>query len=90
MESAASWIIAGINAARVALGEEPVVAPKETIIGALLDYVANCPVADFQPMNSNFGILPELTEKHHKRDRKELKIEKARKAMEEFVARLRG
>ena len=90
MESAASGIIAGINAARVALGEEPVVAPKETIIGALLDYVANCPVADFQPMNSNFGILPELTEKHHKRDRKELKIEKARKAMEEFVARLRG
>lgn len=89
MESAASGIIAGINAARVALGEEPLVVPKETVIGALLDYVANCPIKDFQPMNSNFGILPELTEKHHKRDRKELKIAKARAAMEEFVAALR-
>lgn len=86
MESAASGIVAGINAARVALGEEPVAPPKETVIGALLDYVANCPIKDFQPMNSNFGILPELTEKHHKRDRKELKIAKARKALEEFVA----
>ena len=85
MESAASGIIAGINAARVALGEEPVVPPKETIIGALLDYVANCPIKDFQPMNSNFGLLPEIAEKHHKRDRKELKIERARKAMGEFA-----
>ena len=88
MESAASGILAGINAARVALGEEPVVPPKETVLGALVDYVANCPIDDFQPMNSNFGILPELTEKHHKRDRKELKIARARKAMEEFVAGL--
>jgi len=90
MESAASGIIAGINAARVALGEQPLVVPKETVMGALLDYVANCPIKDFQPMNSNFGILPELTEKHHKRDRKELKIAKARKAMEEFATELDG
>ncbi len=90
MESAASGILAGINAARVALGEEPAVPPKETILGALVDYVANCPIDDFQPMNSNFGILPELTEKHHKRDRKELKIARARTAMEEFVQRLQG
>lgn len=89
MESAASGILAGLNAARVALGEEPVAPPKETVLGALVDYVANCPIKDFQPMNSNFGILPELTEKHHKRDRKELKIAKARAAMEEFVAGLR-
>ncbi|MCX8053459.1 MAG: methylenetetrahydrofolate--tRNA-(uracil(54)-C(5))-methyltransferase (FADH(2)-oxidizing) TrmFO, partial [Armatimonadetes bacterium] len=58
MESAASGIIAGINAARVALGKEPITPPRETVIGALLDYVANCPAPDFQPMNSNFGILP--------------------------------
>jgi methylenetetrahydrofolate--tRNA-(uracil-5-)-methyltransferase len=85
MESAASGIIAGINAARVVLGEEPIVAPKETIIGALLDYIANCPIHDFQPMNSNFGILPEIAEKHPKKMRKELKIERARRAMEEFA-----
>ncbi len=79
MESAASGIIAGINAARVAMGEEPVVPPKETMIGALCDYVANCPIKDFQPMNSNFGILPEIAGKHPKKMRKELKIERARR-----------
>jgi methylenetetrahydrofolate--tRNA-(uracil-5-)-methyltransferase len=90
MESAASGIIAGINAARAALGQEPVVPPKETIIGALCDYVANCPIKDFQPMNSNFGILPEIDEKHPKKMRKELKIERARKAMKQFVRSLGG
>ena len=84
MESAASGIIAGLNAARVALGEEPIVPLNTTIIGALLDYVAHCPLEDFRPMNSNFGILPPITEPHHKRQRKELMIERARKAMEEF------
>lgn len=88
MESAATGIIAGINAARVALGEEPVVPPKETMIGALLDYIANCPVADFQPMNSNFGILPALDMEHKKRDRKEMKLERARGAMEGFLGEL--
>lgn len=85
MESAASGIIAGINAARVALGKEPVVPPKETIIGALLDYIANCPIDDFQPMNSNFGILPPILEKHPKKMRKELKVARAQCAMREFV-----
>ena len=85
VESAASGIIAGINAARVALGEKPVVPPRETMIGALLDYVANCPVKDFQPMNSNFGLLPPIPEKRPKRMRKELKVETARKAMAEFA-----
>ncbi|MCE5200307.1 methylenetetrahydrofolate--tRNA-(uracil(54)-C(5))-methyltransferase (FADH(2)-oxidizing) TrmFO [bacterium] len=88
MESASSGIIAGINVARVALGESPVIPPRETIIGALLDYVANCPIDDFQPMNSNFGILPPITEKHHKRDRKQLKVDKARAAMQAFLADL--
>lgn len=84
MESAASGIIAGINAARLASGEEPVVPPRETIIGALCHYVANCPIKDFQPMNSNFGILPEIPEISHKRDRRALKIQRAREAMAEF------
>lgn len=84
MESAASGIIAGINAARTALGEPVVIPPPETMIGALLDHVANCPLSDFQPMNSNFGILPPITEKHNKRMTKELKIERARKAFIEL------
>lgn len=81
MESAASGIVAGINAARSILGEPMVVLPKETITGALLDYVANAPIKDFQPMNSNFGLLPEITERHNKKMRKELKVERARGAI---------
>ena len=90
MESAATGIIAGINAARVALGGEPVVPPRETMIGALLDYVANCPVSDFQPMNSNFGILPPVEGRHPKKLTKQLKAERARLAMDRFVCELRA
>lgn len=88
MESAASGIVAGINAAGKALGEELITPPKETMIGALLDYIANCPVEDFQPMNSNFGILPEIAEKHPKKIRKQLKADRATTAMQAFVKRL--
>lgn len=86
MESAASGIIAGINAANAALGEDQIILPKETMIGALLDYVANCPIDDFQPMNSNFGILPAIEEKHSKKLRKDLKVAIARNAMSKFCA----
>ncbi len=88
MESAASGIIAGINAARVAIGQEPVIVPKETMIGALLDYVANSSAGDFQPMNSNFGILPPLEQEHKKKDRKDLKLERARRAMAQLLTEL--
>ena len=88
MESAASGIVAGINAAGKALGEELITPPKETMIGALLDHIANCPIEDFQPMNSNFGILPEIAEKHPKKIRKQLKADRATVAMQAFVKRL--
>ncbi len=88
MESAASGMIAGINAARVALEQDPVVPPRETIIGGLLDYIATCPVKDFQPMNSNFGLLPPVEGKYPKKVRSEKKIEHAREAMNEFAGKL--
>lgn len=90
MESAASGMMAGINAARVALGHDPLIPPRETMIGALLDHVANCPIETFQPMNSNFGILPPLEGKHHKRESKQLKAERAGRAMEGFVSGVDG
>lgn len=60
MESAASGIIAGINAARYVLGKELAVLPEETMIGALLKYITSSEIEPFQPMNVNFGILPPL------------------------------
>lgn len=60
MESAASGIIAGINAANRLLGKPSVSLPNITMIGALLGYITDESVVNFQPMGANFGILPPL------------------------------
>lgn len=60
VESAASGLIAGINAARVALGEEPHAFPEETAMGSMAKYITTANAAHFQPMNANFGLFPEL------------------------------
>lgn len=60
MESASSGIIAGINAANKILGKPPLILPDFTMIGALLNYITDKTVANFQPIGANFGILPSL------------------------------
>ena len=67
MESAASGIIAGINAARRIDGVESAALPRETMLGALSAYISESAAADFQPMGANFGIIPPLDE--HIRDK---------------------
>ncbi len=70
MESAASGIIAGINAANKILGKDALILPQISMIGALLNYICDETVVNFQPMGANFGILPPLNEKiRDKRDR---------------------
>lgn len=70
MESAASGILAGINAAAKILGKEPLILPEFSMIGAMLRYITDETVTDFQPMGANFGILPPLPEKiRDKRER---------------------
>lgn len=69
MESAASGLMAGWNAARLLNEQETVVLPRETMIGALSHYLVECDSAHFQPMGANFGILPPLEE--HIRDKRE-------------------
>lgn len=69
MESASSGIMAGINAVRRAEGKEPLKLEKETMIGALSDYISDESVKNFQPMGANFGILPPIEPKI--RDKKE-------------------
>ena len=86
MESAASGIIAGINAARYEKGLPLLTPPRETMIGSLAHHVAFCEEKVFAPMNSNFGILPEIPYKHSKRMRKELKAKAAEEAMKLFVS----
>lgn len=69
MESAASGIIAGINAANRLLSQNPLILPQYTMIGALLSYICDESVSNFQPMGANFGILPQL--ETHIRDKRE-------------------
>lgn len=69
MESAASGIIAGINACRRLLEKPALVLPRETMIGSLTAYISDQTVTKFQPMGANFGVLPEL--ENRPRDKKE-------------------
>lgn len=79
MESAASGLMAGINLARRLKGEETVVLPKDTMIGALSRYISDESVKNFQPMGANFGVLPPLEEKI--RDKQERYMQLAQRGM---------
>ncbi|HMG18101.1 MAG TPA: FAD-dependent oxidoreductase, partial [Gemmatimonadales bacterium] len=59
-ESAATGMMAGINLARLLAGEEPVLPPATTMLGALYRYLRECEPGRFQPMNANFGLLEPL------------------------------
>lgn len=59
VESIATGLWAGINAVLLLLGEKPVIPPRETIIGGLIQYITT-PNKDFQPMNANFGLVPRI------------------------------
>jgi methylenetetrahydrofolate--tRNA-(uracil-5-)-methyltransferase len=58
VESASSGLVAGINAALIAQGKDPVVFPRDTAHGALAHYITTADPAHFQPMNINYGLLP--------------------------------
>lgn len=84
IESAATGIIAGINAARAASGESPVTPPPETATGSLLGYISDRSIRNFQPMNINFGLFPPLEGKIPKSRRKSCIAERAIRAMSLF------
>jgi methylenetetrahydrofolate--tRNA-(uracil-5-)-methyltransferase len=56
----ATGLLAGMNAARLLRGLEPVSLPETTMLGALAHYITAADMKDFQPMKANFGILPGL------------------------------
>lgn len=89
VESAASGLIAGINATRLAEGLEPLQFPKETVIGSMAHYITSTSGKNFQPMNANFGLLPELSVKvKGKKERAELYVKRALETIQNFMKNL--
>ena len=89
VESAASGLVAGINAARQLAGLEPLVFPAETAHGALCQYITNANTKHFQPMNINFGLLPPLDQRiKDKKMKNGLIAERALLALEKFREKL--
>ncbi|WCG23641.1 methylenetetrahydrofolate--tRNA-(uracil(54)-C(5))-methyltransferase (FADH(2)-oxidizing) TrmFO [Vagococcus lutrae] len=72
VESAASGLLAGLNAARLAQEKAPLIFPRETAMGALAYYITHTDAKHFQPMNVNFGIIADLPERiREKKERNE-------------------
>jgi len=87
VESIASGLVAAVSAARRAAGRDPRPFPRESMIGALMERITTPGPDRPQPMNANFGLLPEV-DVRRKRDRKERKAGIALDAIRRFAADL--
>jgi methylenetetrahydrofolate--tRNA-(uracil-5-)-methyltransferase len=86
-ESAASGLLAGINAARLALGSDPEVAPRTTALGSLAHYISFSNPVNYQPSNISFGLLPDLDRPiRNKRERRQAIVQRALVDIETFAA----
>ncbi|WP_369903005.1 FADH(2)-oxidizing methylenetetrahydrofolate--tRNA-(uracil(54)-C(5))-methyltransferase TrmFO [Bacillus manliponensis] len=86
VESAASGLLAGINAARLVQGKELVVLPTVTAMGSMANYITATNSKNFQPMNANFGLFAPLEKKiKKKQERNEAYAERALETIQNFV-----
>ena len=84
-ESSATGLIAGINLARMIDGNDPVLPPPTTMLGALYRYMREASPAHFQPMNANFGLVDDLPNPiRDKKRKREMIAERALGAMSEW------
>ena len=89
VESAASGLMAGFNAARLVLGFEPVMFPRETAHGSLAHYITSADPAHFQPMNITIGLLPSWEEQiRDRKKRNRLIADRALSCLNEWKAGL--
>ena len=88
VESAGSGLVAGINAARLAVGEHTVVFPNDTALGSMANYVTTTDSKHFQPMNASFALLPSLSGKkiRNKKERHLKVSERGLESLKEFKA----
>ena len=93
VESSAAGLMAGRNAARVAANQAPLIWPRETVLGSLSHYITGADAKHFQPMNSNWALLPplappEIARKWKKDEKPPLHVERGQAALEKFVEAL--
>ena len=85
-ESSATGLLAGINLSRILSGEEPVIPPPTTMLGALYRYMREADPKHFQPMNANFGLVDDLPERvRDKKRKRELIAERALADMQSWI-----
>jgi methylenetetrahydrofolate--tRNA-(uracil-5-)-methyltransferase len=85
MGNAATGLVAGLNAARLLKGENPVIFPTQTMLGALCHYVTHAQAKSFQPMKANFGLLPMPEQRMAKAERYHYYSKRALTAMRRFA-----
>jgi methylenetetrahydrofolate--tRNA-(uracil-5-)-methyltransferase len=88
LESTASGLIAAINAYNLLNGKEPFVLSDKTMIGSIINYITTANPVNFQPMNSNYGIIKPLDERV--KDDKLKKAKYAERAIEELTQALKN
>ncbi len=93
VESVGTGWLAGLNAARLARGENLITAPTNSAIGALCRYVSNVETKNFQPVNITFGLLEELPlelrkKYRNKRQRHGIQVEMALKDWNEWLSKI--
>ena len=87
-ESAGMGFLAGVNGARLALGNVALIPPYATALGALARHITNTEARTFQPMNVNYGLFPELPNKVKKKERRQILAERALKALDQWIRNL--
>ena len=86
-ESAASGILAGVNLDRILAGKEPVLPPSDTMLGGLCRYLQEAAPANFQPMNSNWGLVDPLPGAPRKKAaRRQAMAERADQSLRRWLA----
>lgn len=85
-ESAATGLLAGVNAARLAEGRPTQTLPIETMLGALCHYISQADPENYQPTNATFGLLPQPERVRRKRDRKAARARIALQALDRWLA----
>ncbi|UJF35334.1 FADH(2)-oxidizing methylenetetrahydrofolate--tRNA-(uracil(54)-C(5))-methyltransferase TrmFO [Paenibacillus hexagrammi] len=86
VESAASGLIAGLNAGRLAKNEDCLVFPAETTLGSMAHYITTADFKHFQPMNANFGLLPPLPQRiRNKKEKYEILANRALESIQNFT-----